>query len=235
METLWLGTFAIGAALQVLLVVRLQRGAYKRYPILFLYCLLLFLSTVVEIAVFRDRDSSLYRNYYRDYYWTNEAVLQSLILAVMMSFLYRAMKDHPARRLISIALGGAILIVVVYSYIVTPRYNELARNLSFASALMNLALWMALLRGARNDVQLLLLSAGIGVQTAGKAIGLSLREMSRATQNAMVVEIGNVLIVAVHLLCLLIWWWALGPAFAKSPGAAGPARQESFDPRRTSG
>jgi hypothetical protein len=233
-DTLWLLTFFIGAALQVLLLIRLQRGAYKSYPILFLYCLLLFLSTVVEIAVFRDRTSGLYRNYYRDYYWINDAVLQLLILGVMMSFLHRAMKENPSRRVVSMVVGAVILAVVSYSYLsaATNHFTALARNLSFASALMNLALWMALLKGARNDVQLLLLSAGIGVQTAGKAIGHSLREMSRATQSTAGVEAGNILIVAVHLMCLFIWWWALGPAFSRAPRAAAP--QESFDRGRTS-
>ena len=63
MDTLWLVTFFIGAALQVLLVVRLQRGAYKRYPVLFLYCILLILSTMAlplaRVKVQREKERRL--------------------------------------------------------------------------------------------------------------------------------------------------------------------------------
>ena len=191
----------------------MQRGAYKRYPLLFLYCIILFLSGIVEVAV---RDSADYRIFY----WINEAVLQILILAVMLSFLHRAMRQIPARRTVNMSLGIGIMLFSLYSLLTTEGtrlYTGLARNLSFVSALMNLALWLALMRGGRKDTQLLLLSAGIGIQTTGKAIGHSLRFLfpSRST-----VDAGNILIVAVHLLCLLTWLYAFRPAFEP---------EESFD------
>ena len=212
-----MASFLVGAGLQLFLIARLRGGSYRRYPLLFAYCIVLFLSSVVELAAFLDLitiDSS--SDSYRKYYWTNDAVLQTLILAVMLSFLHRAMQNNPWRRSVSMTLGAGILVFAAYSCLnteETKRFTELARNLSFASALMNLALWMALIRWKHPETQLLLLSAGIGIQTTGKAIGHAIRFLAERTRNRGMVDSSNVLIVVVHLMCLLIWWYAMRQRF----------------------
>jgi len=225
-SALWLATFLIGIILQVLLVARLQRGPLRRYPVLFIYCIALFLSSIIEIAAFLNLIAvSSTAAGYRRYYWTNDAVLQTLILAVMMSFLHRAMQDNPARRWISMGLGLVILVFAAWSYLSTEEtksLTKLARNLSFASAILNLALWMALIRGAMKEPQLLLLSAGIGIQTTGKAVGHAIRFMAEESRNRAMVDSSNLLIVIVHLLCLTIWWFALRSRF-EPKAAKGPS------------
>jgi hypothetical protein len=48
-----------------------------------------------------------------------------------------------------------------------------------------------------------MVSGGLGIQMAGKAIGHSLRQLSPLNPLA-----GDLVIVLSHLLCLYIWWHA---------------------------
>jgi F0F1-type ATP synthase assembly protein I len=81
--------------------------------------------------------------------------------------------------------------------------TKLARNLSFCSVILNLALWAVLIKARHTDRRLLLISGGLGVQMAGKAIGHSLRQVSASTVLA-----GNLVYVLSHLACMYIWWQA---------------------------
>ena len=81
--------------------------------------------------------------------------------------------------------------------------TRFSRNLGFLAVLLNLVLWAALLKHRRPDQTLLLVSGGMGIQMAGKAIGHALRQLSPSTVTA-----GNLVIVLSHLLCLYIWWQA---------------------------
>jgi uncharacterized membrane protein YsdA (DUF1294 family) len=80
--------------------------------------------------------------------------------------------------------------------------TQFSRNVGFLAVILNLVLWAALLKHRRPDQTLLMVSGGIGIQMAGKAIGHSLRQW-RPT-----VTTGDLVIVLSHLLCLYIWWQA---------------------------
>ena len=91
--TLW----AIGMALEVLAISALLRGAYKRYPLLFAYCVTLFL---IRWSRWRASRPSLraarIADKWKYYYWVNDALLQALVFAVVISLIYRAL--GPGRR-----------------------------------------------------------------------------------------------------------------------------------------
>jgi uncharacterized membrane protein YsdA (DUF1294 family) len=80
--------------------------------------------------------------------------------------------------------------------------TQFSRNVGFLAVILNLILWAALLKRRRPDPTLLLLSGGMGIQMAGKAIGHSLRQLR------LTVTTGDLVIVLSHLLCLYIWWQA---------------------------
>ncbi len=79
----------------------------------------------------------------------------------------------------------------------------LARNLGFFATVANLILWALLIRSRHPDRTLLLLSGGLGVEMAGKAIGHSLRTLAPA-----LVGFGNLIIVLSYLFGLYVWWQA---------------------------
>jgi hypothetical protein len=187
-----------------------RRSYFAIYPVLFLYVVSFLLASVAEWAIVL-KVYSMSADAYIAYYWTNEFALQTLLFLVMLSFIYRAWEGVPRR--LETCAGVAILVVlgtvgsVLGSAADAPMkvwLTQLSRNLSFASALLNFLLWAALIKNRSRDSQLLLLSAGLGVVTTGKAVGHSLRALSRETQT-----LGNTTIVLTQLLCLAVWWWSL--------------------------
>jgi hypothetical protein len=91
--------------------------------------------------------------------------------------------------------------------------TNLSRNLGFLAVVLNLVLWAALIQFRRQDRVLLMVTGGMGIQMAGKAIGHSLRQLLYP-RNPLA---GDLIIVLSHMLCLYIWW----PAFRRSGQRAG--------------
>jgi hypothetical protein len=91
--------------------------------------------------------------------------------------------------------------------------TQLSRNLGFLAVILNLVLWAVLIKSQRADRTLLMVSGGIGIQMAGKAIGHSLRQLSRST-----IVAGDLTIVLSGLLCLYIWWQAFRPSGQRARG-----------------
>lgn len=229
MHPIWDFFAIIAFLLQSAIVWLMQRkGFVAILPFLFLYVIGGWLGSVAEYTALFWHS----REAYASYYWTIELILQVFLFLAMMHFIYLALEDDPRRWrkavYIGIAVvGGAILTLLLYSEPNRPipddRKNawvmsQLSRNLSFCSALLNLVLWNALMKRKRRDLQLLLLSAGIGLLTTGKAIGHSLRLVSRDLSTP-----GNVFIVFSTILALGIWFWtfrnARVPQLAAPPSA----------------
>ncbi|MBN8734232.1 MAG: hypothetical protein J0L64_27090 [Acidobacteria bacterium] len=211
MDWFWQFLAILASVLQVLLVGSMQnRGLYRLYPFLFLHSLVLLLASVVEWTTLRHPS-------FANFYWTNEVVLQVLLLLTMLHFIYVALETDPARRRKVALIGLAILIVSVTLATFNPApprvvpqdrqttyfMTLLSRNLSFCTALLNVVLWSSLLHFRRRDVQMLMLAAGTGVFTTGKAIGHSLRMLDKDLAMA-----GNGVVVVTALLALMIWTWS---------------------------
>jgi len=208
--------------LQILFVGLMQhKGLFRRYPFLFLYSLVLLLAGVIEWA-------TLERQNYAAYYWSNEIVLQILLLLTMLHFIYVALTHDRARVRKVVLIGLAIGVISFSLASITPdpprpvradRYATyfmtlLSRNLSFCSALLNIVLWNSLLHYRRRDTQMLMLAAGVGIFTTGKAIGHSMRMIDRALTIP-----GNSIVVVSGLLALAVWIWA---CWALRPSSSTP-------------
>ena len=99
-------------------------------------------------------------------------------------------------------LFAALSLYFTYNHGLDLWMTQFSRNVGFLAVILNLILWAALLKHRRPDQTLLLVSGGMGIQMAGKAIGHSLRQLR------LTVTTGNLVIVLSHLLCLYIWWQA---------------------------
>lgn len=222
MSPVWQIFGILAFVLQILLVGSLQhKGLYRRYPFLFLYSIVLLLAGVVEWTTVGSGS-------FARYYWTNENILQVLLLLTMLNFLYISLSTDPARNRKTVLIGVAVLVVSLTLATMQPEpvrpvpedrrvtyfMTLLSRNLSFCTALLNIVLWNSLLHYRRRDTQMLALAAGTGVFTTGKAIGHSLRMIDRELATA-----GNSVVIVTAILSLIIWtWacWALRPAPEKT-------------------
>jgi hypothetical protein len=216
----------VGIPLEILIIAALLRGPAKRFPILLLYMVVLLLATVVQIPAYTTHFSGRQLAHTRAfYYWTTAAVLQLLVLGVVVSLIHEATAEAPHRRPVRTVLVVGAIVFAAVSFLI--HYDSrLARgawmtpwsaDINFVSAILDLALWAILIASKHKDHRVLMLTAALGIQFAGEAIGQSLRRISPS-----VVFTGNVVILLVNLACLYIWWQALRAAPLRRQRGANP-------------
>jgi len=202
-----------GAIVQLLLIATLVRGGYRSFPFLFAYAVATFLATAVEVAAILDL--MWWSKFTYKYYWINDVILQTLIVLLVLSLVYRSMHEDPRRPFFIRVLALAVLAIAAISLAVywdqplNHRMTDVARNLSFGAVLLNLALWMSLIKHRLPDTRLLMISGALGIQMAGQAIGHSLRQLAIPRRSVALVMTGNVIIAGAHVACLFLWWQVL--------------------------
>ena len=212
----------IGLPLELLIIAALLRGGYRRFPFIFVYTIIDFLTTVAELpsAVGYVRGMPWAAVPLASVYWLDEAILQVLVYAVVMSLIYQATGRLRSRRIVRASLiAGAILFAGI-SFLIhrNPALNvgsfmtPWIRDLNLCSAVLDLALWALLIASREKDHRLLLLSGGLGILFTGEAIGESTRDLAIRSHSRPISLFGNTLIMATNLLFLYIWWQALRAA-----------------------
>src|SRR5215475_5888932 len=91
----------------------LLRGSYRRFPFIFIYVILDFLTTVLEIPPAIDYALGHHRstNSLPMLYWPTEIIMHVVVYSVVMSLIYKATERLRSRRTVRTALiVGAILI-----------------------------------------------------------------------------------------------------------------------------
>jgi hypothetical protein len=227
MERIYWISVPVSLLFQVLIITALVRGPYKRYPFLLLLLVSEFLSTIVNLAAILD-----FHHYTQDtvmYYWVGEGITFSALFLCQVQMLYQSIDEEKrAGRLSHLILGTMLFMGLAtwqaYDHSFNRWMTQIARNFSFGSMFVNLTLWTLLIR--RMERQRLLVTAGLGIQLAGDAIGHSLRQMSRS-----LITGGNVILVLTYLLRLYIIWRALSPSTvpAANPPHAENSPSESID------
>lgn len=212
--------WVVGLPLELLIIGALLRGSYRRFPLLLLYSVALFLTSVIEVSVNQAYFAGIRFGYSRaTYYWVDEGIRQGLLFAVVLSLAYLATAKLESRNLVRFfVIAGGIALAVI-SFLVHHQ-NQLAhgvgkwrwmtlwvRDIAFAAAILDLAVWALLLASRYKDTQLLLLTGGLGIQFTGDAIGESLRFLFRR----LPLSPGDLIEPASTLAALWIWWQALRP------------------------
>lgn len=213
----------IGLTLHYLLIsALLEDQKYKTYRAVLLYSVVLVLTTFTDI--FFVMDIGQVSRMYRWYYFISDLIRQSALYCVVISLVMHALPNHPTRLpLVRLLIVLAFLfwsgtIVIFQDPRISAWMTKVVRNLSFCTAIVNLALWFILIAAEKKNAVVLTLSGGLGLQITGEAIGQSLRQMSKSTEIA-----GNVVLVLAHFLCLFVWW----QAFHRRESVVRPVLTES--------
>jgi len=213
--------------LVVMVIAALLRGAYRRYPFVFLYTVASFLTAVVEAtAYFSFASGSRLAHTYAQYYWVDDGIRQSLLFLVVISLLYLATREIQARALVCTSLiAGAVLIAGV-TFLVhydpqghTSKWMTLwTRDLDFSSAILDLALWLILLNSRKFDGELLTITGALGIRFTGEAIGHALRN-----QFPGILLAADTIVVLANLACFYIWWqvFRTSPVRSTAPADSG--------------
>lgn len=199
--------WAIGLWLNVGVLWALVRGAYRQYPFVFAYSLILFASTVVEIGL-----QAAPHAVWDVYYWIDEIILDVLVFCLVIAFIDDAAR-HSKKKVIErrwLILAAAAICVVSFAAhrgsILNLEMTLISRDLNICAVVLDLILWSLLVTARKPDRALLLLSGGLGLLLTGAIMGESLRHLARS-----LVLTGNLVEVATSLLGLYIWLRALKP------------------------
>ncbi|HUK15164.1 MAG TPA: hypothetical protein VLW65_02065 [Bryobacteraceae bacterium] len=211
--------WVFGLPLEILIISALLRGGYRRFPFLFAYIVIDFITTVLEMPADLNyvRSASQGSVLYASLYWIDEVVVQVLIYAVVMSLIYDVTRQLRSRRVVRISLivGAVLFAGVSFLLHYSPALNRgsfmtpWTRDLNFCSAILDLGLWALLLGSRSRDHQMLLLSGGLGIKFAGESIGESVRQIAIRSKSRPISMTGNVIIMLANIFFFYVWWQAL--------------------------
>jgi hypothetical protein len=197
----------VGLGLQYLVLAALLSGDWKRYWTIVLYLCCVVGTTIADISFALDASTNT-RNYYYFFYFA-ELIRQTALYLVVVSLVLQVLPDSRIRKSLVQLLVFVALVFWAGSLLV-HRHEKIGvwmvpviRNLSFCSALANMALWFTMVASEKRDQKLLMITGALGIQMTGDAIGQSLMHLSKATTS-----FGQIIGVATHFVCLWVWWQA---------------------------
>src|ERR1035438_9493130 len=97
--------YLVGLPLELMVIAALLRGDYRRYPFIFLYAVVDFLTTILEIqpAIAYDSRTPAAKHQWALMFWFNEQIMQILVFLLVISLVYSATKHlRPRRTLLQI-------------------------------------------------------------------------------------------------------------------------------------
>ena len=208
--------------LSCIIVFLLLRGSYRRYPLIFLYCVLQLVASASEVYVLRVLGEPSNGPVFRTLYWTDEIILDLLLFLMVIALTYRALEGSPLRPQIGRFLGAVVVVILVVPFVLfnstrfgTGWFNGTSQLLNFGAAIMNLGLWTALIGTRKRDPLLLKVSAGLGIAVTGAAIAYGLRKFTTAGGTER--DLANLLKAITYVLSVMIWFWAFRPRGQKTP------------------
>jgi len=227
--TLDVANLILWLPLELLLISRMLRGEWRRFPLVFLLAVTEFLMGVADaprvLAVYRHVPDALRLR--AGTYVEIELIDQVLLFAVVLALIGRAAAYLQSRNLIRAAcVAGAIVFVAVTFFIHYDPHSEFvlawmtpwSRDLNVCTTILDIALWLLLLGRREKDQRLLMLSGALGVQFSGAAIGNSLRSMASRRMRWPSLA-GGIILVLSNLARIYIW----ARAFRTAPVPVNPS------------
>jgi hypothetical protein len=210
----------VGIFLHVVLLFLLILGPFRRYFVIFLYCLAQTVLGVLDGVILRKFGQS--STQYRTMFWTDAIIVDVLLFLVVIVLTYQALEGNPLRAKMTRILGGLSVIVAILPFVVLRRplfmtrwFNGTDQILEFGVAIMNLGLWTALIASKKRDAQLLTVTAGLGARVAATALLLGLRHFTVGGGTAR--EVADVAVRLTFIAGTLIWCWAFRPSTRPKP------------------
>jgi hypothetical protein len=207
--------------LEAVLITRLLRGNWRRFPLLFAFVIAEFLIAVAQLPTVwavTFHGTAAARSWSAAIYQRAEVSLEFFTFVLVISLIFRAsahLRSRNVMRLVCVA--GAILFVgISFRIHYDPRVNvglwltPWTRDLNLCTSILDVALWALLLGRREKDGRLLLLSGALGLEFAGAAMGHSLRSMATHSHPWPAMA-GGKLVVITSILRVYLWGRAFRP------------------------
>ncbi len=211
-----LGSWILWFPLSILTITAILKVGVQRYPLIFCYVVVSFLSAAVQtpLAFTYHRSDRSGGDWFQVVHSGGEGATYILLLAVVISLVYRATTQVQSRNITRMALiAGTILIIAVSFFI---HYNKRVpigvwmtpwtRDLNFCAAIVDLVLWGLMISSRKKDPRLLLLTGGMGIMFAGEAIGAAIRNLAIPYRSYAIFYSGHIFMVLADAAFLYVWW-----------------------------
>jgi hypothetical protein len=215
---------------QLLAVFLLLRGPFSRYFPVFLYLFTYLAVTGAQAWVYYTAGPS--NHLYFQVYWGGTLLLDLMMFFLVISLTTRALEGNPMREKMVRLLGGIALLIPVIPFLIFDStvfgrtWNQsVSQLLNFGAAVMNLALWSALILSRQRDRQLMSVSAGLGIMVACAALTLGVRRFTQQDDSIRV--IADYLYRVGQIAGPAIWCKAFWPHRRFTPPAAEPSPSAS--------
>jgi hypothetical protein len=236
-EQLFYGiTTTVTLFLAVLTLQRLLSGWWRQYYLLALILVLLLVGVVPPIVSYVSNGNWTLSSAQK-MYWVLALASQSAVFLFVLQLIYRVGRQVQARaRLIRMLTLGAFLVAagsVLVHFEKRPNafMTSVTRDLTFITALLNMVLWRFLIQWRKRDILLLAVSAGLGIQCAGDAIGHSFRMLAREIGSARAIhDIGNILMSLASVVTIAIWHAAFSRSRYKPANDSNPPAEPELEP-----
>jgi hypothetical protein len=196
----------------LLIILLLNRSLFRKYLMVFLFCVLLLVTSLAEVVVVQWPAYGTRSDTYRILYWTDEMVTDAFLFIMVAMMIYRATEGTSLRTLAERLFSGVVTIALLLPFVLFEKpftnhwYVRSSQLLNFGGAILNLLLWTALLGMRRRDTQLLTVSAGLGVIVTGSAVFYGL--LSTFRKDPAITAMLNLGYVLSRSAGLAVWCWA---------------------------
>jgi len=211
--------WCVGLPLMLLVIAAMLRGAYRQFPVMFLYNIVGFLLTVAGMPAYIDfyfHHQPDARTRMGQWYTLSDMLLEPMAYAVVISLIYVAAAHVRSRRMVLLGISGGAILIAGFSFLI--HFNPSlpygvwealwGRDLNFFSEILDLGLWGLLLSTRGRDSRLLLVTGGLGIQFTGEAIGDSLRSIASQRHLFAVSYAGSFVMTVADLTALYVFWQA---------------------------
>jgi len=220
---------ALGIALQIALIFFLLPQGARKFPILMVHAVSRLAADAAESLVFHKQGYAV--ALYAKVYWTSEIFVDMLLFLMVIVFTYQVLEGSPlraqaARLLVGVGTFAVLAPIAILHHrtlFSTAWFDGIIQWLNFGAAIMNLALWTALLATKKRDPQLVAVSIGLGLAVTGAALGFGFRQLFHREGGLRIAA--NIEQVLTHLLGLSVWCWTFRPAWLRGPSRPQPQRQ----------
>jgi hypothetical protein len=211
-------SYVLWFPLKVLGIQAMLNAGVRRYPLVFSYTVVTLLIAVVQAPValaFHSSTQGL--GWFDKVHYSSQGVIYIFILAIVLSFIYRASAAVGPRRLLrTVLFAGGLTFILISGWIHHDEHVWLAawvtrwtRDLNFGAAVLDLVLWGMLIATRRpGSRMLLLLTGGMGIMFSGEAIGAAVRDLGIRLLSFTVFSIGHAIVVLADAAFLYVWWQA---------------------------
>src|SRR5260370_9518200 len=108
----------VSTVVQLVLLIFLLQGPFRKFPVLFIYLVADLVSTAMETLADSLYNVGRESPFYLLLFWSDEIALDLLLFLLVIVLTYQATEGRPLRSMTRRLLGGVVLSVLLFPFLV---------------------------------------------------------------------------------------------------------------------